>query len=129
MGDYSILPAKVLRTGQELHQLIDENKEKFLGRNVMEIFDAQLPYLPKVSTSTTKVRLQRRWFAARFYQSRRIFPSRFIRIKIFRFDCMPRTLINSQMTVMSPRLPLRLVHSRYSPGSSQIKISRPCSMH
>ena len=48
MGDYPVLPAKVLETGEELHRVIDEHKEKLLGSNVIKKFDAQLPFLPKV---------------------------------------------------------------------------------
>ena len=48
MGDYPILPAKSLETGQELHSIIDENKEKLLGKRCIEKFGGVLPYLPKV---------------------------------------------------------------------------------
>ena len=49
MGDHSVLPAKSLETGQELLSIIDENKEKLLGKRCIEKFGSVLPYLPKVS--------------------------------------------------------------------------------
>ena len=48
MGDYPVLPAKVLETGEELHKVIDENKEQLLGKNSIEKFGGVLPFLPKV---------------------------------------------------------------------------------
>ena len=48
MGDYPELPAKSLETGEELHSIIDRNKEKLLGKRCINEFGAVLPYLPKV---------------------------------------------------------------------------------
>ena len=48
MGDYPVLPAKVLETNEELRKVIDENKEQLLGKNSMEKFGGVLPFLPKV---------------------------------------------------------------------------------
>lgn len=48
MGDYPDLPAKSLETGEELHSIIDKNKEKLLGKRCIDEFGAVLPYLPKV---------------------------------------------------------------------------------
>ena len=53
MGDYPVLPAKDLRTKKTLHAVIDENKEKLLGSNIIKKFDAVLPFLPKVPASVT----------------------------------------------------------------------------
>lgn len=48
MGSKPVLPAKDLKTGEELHKIIDEHKEKLLGKKVTEKFDGVLPFLPKV---------------------------------------------------------------------------------
>lgn len=48
MGDYPVLPAKDLKTGKELHQVVDENKEQLLGSNCIEKFGGAVPFLPKV---------------------------------------------------------------------------------
>ena len=44
-----MLPAKVLKTGEELHKILDENKEGLIGVNVLKKFDGVLPFLPKVA--------------------------------------------------------------------------------
>lgn len=49
MGDYPVLPAKVLETGEELHKFIDERQEELLGKDCAEKFGGVLPFLPKVS--------------------------------------------------------------------------------
>ena len=58
-----MLPAKVLGTGQELRAVIDSDKEHLLGKRVIENFDAQLPFLPKVWSSEIRVGIQdlQRW--------------------------------------------------------------------
>ena len=48
MGDYPVLPAKSLKTGEELHTIINKNKEQLLGKRVVKEFGGVLPYLPKV---------------------------------------------------------------------------------
>jgi len=48
-----VLPAKDLTTGEGLHKIIDEHKEKLLGRKVTEKFDGVLPFLPKVDDNRT----------------------------------------------------------------------------
>lgn len=47
-GDYPDFPARKLDTGELLRDVLDANKEQLLGTKVIEKFDAQLPYLPKV---------------------------------------------------------------------------------
>jgi len=47
-GPKPVLPAKDLKTGEELHKIIDEHKEELLGKKVTEKFDGVLPFLPKV---------------------------------------------------------------------------------
>ena len=48
MGDYPILPAKVLKTGEELRKVVDDNTELLLGRQSISKFGKQVPFLPKV---------------------------------------------------------------------------------
>ena len=50
MGDYPVLPAKDLKTGEELRKVLDDNKEKLIGKKCLQKFDGVLPFLPKVST-------------------------------------------------------------------------------
>ena len=38
MGDYPVLPDKILEAGEELHKVIDENQEQLLGKNCIEKF-------------------------------------------------------------------------------------------
>ena len=47
-GPKPVLPAKDLKTGEELHKIIDEHKEKLLGKKVTQKFDGVLPFLPSV---------------------------------------------------------------------------------
>lgn len=47
-GDYPAFPARVLETGEELAEVLQRNKDALLGKKVIENFDAQLPFLPKV---------------------------------------------------------------------------------
>ncbi|KAL8897612.1 MAG: hypothetical protein Q9207_007128 [Kuettlingeria erythrocarpa] len=58
MGDYPVLPAKELKTGKELHQIVDENKEQLLGRNGIDKFDGVLPFLPKILSIAKALPLQ-----------------------------------------------------------------------
>ena len=58
MGDYPVLPAKVLQTGEELHSIIEANKELLLGPTVVNKFDAQLPFLPKILSIAKALPLQ-----------------------------------------------------------------------
>ncbi|MCJ1248844.1 hypothetical protein MMC30_006065 [Trapelia coarctata] len=58
MGDYPELPAKSLETGEELHSIIDKNKEKLLGKRCIDKFGAVLPYLPKVLSIQKALPLQ-----------------------------------------------------------------------
>lgn len=48
MGDYPPLPAKSLSTGEELQTIIEQKKEKLLGKNCIEKLGVALPFLPKV---------------------------------------------------------------------------------
>lgn len=58
MGDYPVLPAKDLKTGEELHTIVDENKEQLLGRSCMEKFGGVVPFLPKILSIAKALPLQ-----------------------------------------------------------------------
>lgn len=58
MGDYPVQPAKSLKTGEELHQIVDEDKEGLLGKNIMEKFGGVLPFLPKILSIEKALELQ-----------------------------------------------------------------------
>lgn len=58
MGDYPVQPAKILKTGEELHKVIDDNKEALLGKNCMEKFGGVLPFLPKILSINKALELQ-----------------------------------------------------------------------
>lgn len=48
-GDYPDFPARVLETGELLADVLKRDQETLLGKKVIQNFDAQLPFLPKVS--------------------------------------------------------------------------------
>ncbi|MCJ1305680.1 hypothetical protein MMC08_008496 [Hypocenomyce scalaris] len=58
MGDYPELPAKILETGEELHRVIEDNKEQLLGQNCIRKFGVVLPYLPKILSIQKALPLQ-----------------------------------------------------------------------
>ena len=58
MGDYPVQPAKSLKTGEDLHKIVDEDKEGLLGKNVMEKFGGVLPFLPKILSIEKALELQ-----------------------------------------------------------------------
>ena len=58
MGDYPVLPAKMLKTGEELHKVIDSDKEGLLGKKCMEKFGGVLPFLPKILSIAKALTLQ-----------------------------------------------------------------------
>lgn len=49
LGDYPSLSAKSSSTGEELNAIIDKNSDKLLGKNCIQKFGKELPFLPKVS--------------------------------------------------------------------------------
>lgn len=51
MGTYPTTPSLVLSSGQDLQEHINENKEKLIGKPILDKFGVDLPYLPKVRTS------------------------------------------------------------------------------
>lgn len=58
MGDYPVQPAKSLKTGEELHKIVDDDKEGLLGKNFMEKFGGVLPFLPKILSIQKALELQ-----------------------------------------------------------------------
>ncbi|MCJ1479515.1 hypothetical protein MMC13_008201 [Lambiella insularis] len=58
MGDYPVLSATDLKTGEELHSIIDKNKELLLGKRCIEQFGGALPYLPKILSIQKALPLQ-----------------------------------------------------------------------
>ena len=58
MGDYPVLPAKSLKSGEELQKIVDENKEQLLGRNCVEKFGGVMPFLPKILSIAKALPLQ-----------------------------------------------------------------------
>ena len=52
VGSYPTTPALVLASGEELQKYINANKEKLIGRPILEKFGVDLPYLPKVRPSS-----------------------------------------------------------------------------
>ncbi|KAL8758539.1 MAG: hypothetical protein Q9184_003892 [Pyrenodesmia sp. 2 TL-2023] len=58
MGDYPAVPAKDLKTGKELHQVVNENQEQLLGRNCIDKFGRELPFLPKILSIAKALPLQ-----------------------------------------------------------------------
>ncbi|KAJ4291269.1 hypothetical protein N0V88_006271 [Collariella sp. IMI 366227] len=57
-GDYPDFPARVLKTGEPLKNVLDKNKEKLLGKKVIEQLDCQLPFLPKILSIAKALPLQ-----------------------------------------------------------------------
>ncbi len=58
MGDYPVLPARVLKTGEELHKAVDDDKENLLGENCIKKFGGVLPFLPKILSIAKALPLQ-----------------------------------------------------------------------
>ncbi|KAI0018943.1 mannose-6-phosphate isomerase [Xylariomycetidae sp. FL0641] len=57
-GDYNDFPGRKLETGELLSDVLQKNKEKLLGKKVMEQYDGQLPYLPKILSIAKALPLQ-----------------------------------------------------------------------
>ncbi|KAI6088362.1 mannose-6-phosphate isomerase [Hypoxylon rubiginosum] len=57
-GDYPDFPARKLDTGELLADVLQRNKEQLLGKMVIEKFDSQLPYLPKILSIAKALPLQ-----------------------------------------------------------------------
>ncbi|KAI1411621.1 mannose-6-phosphate isomerase [Hypoxylon sp. FL1857] len=57
-GDYPDYPARKLDTGEPLAEVLQRNKEKLLGKKVIEKLGDQLPYLPKILSIAKALPLQ-----------------------------------------------------------------------
>ncbi|KAI8170887.1 Mannose-6-phosphate isomerase [Colletotrichum sp. SAR 10_70] len=57
-GDYPDFPARVLESQELLSDVLKKNKEKLLGKKVIEQLDGQLPYLPKILSIAKALPLQ-----------------------------------------------------------------------
>ncbi|KAK4148464.1 RmlC-like cupin domain-containing protein [Chaetomidium leptoderma] len=57
-GDYPDFPARVLKTGELLRDVLDKNKEKLLGEKVIDQLGGQLPFLPKILSIAKALPLQ-----------------------------------------------------------------------
>lgn len=58
MGDYPDLPAKSLETGEKLQTIIEQNKQKLLGKKCIDKFGGHLPFLPKILSIQKALPLQ-----------------------------------------------------------------------
>jgi hypothetical protein len=56
MGTYPTTPSLALGTGEDLQKHINANKEKLIGKPILNKFGADLPYLPKVKHPSTSAR-------------------------------------------------------------------------
>lgn len=57
-GDYPDFPARVLETDEPLADVLQKHKHTLLGNKVVEQFDAQLPFLPKILSIAKALPLQ-----------------------------------------------------------------------
>ena len=58
MGDYPTLPSKVLKTGEDLHKVVDVHKDELLGKNCVQKFGGVIPFLPKILSIAKALALQ-----------------------------------------------------------------------
>ncbi|KAI0474925.1 mannose-6-phosphate isomerase [Xylariaceae sp. FL0804] len=57
-GDYPDFPARVKETGEPLADVLKAHQKQLLGKKVVEHFDAQLPFLPKILSIAKALPLQ-----------------------------------------------------------------------
>jgi mannose-6-phosphate isomerase len=57
-GDYPDYPAQVLKTGELLKDVLDKDREKLLGKKVIDQLGGQLPFLPKILSIAKALPLQ-----------------------------------------------------------------------
>lgn len=55
MGTYPTTPSHILSNGKDLQEHLNANKEKLIGKPILDKFGADLPYLPKVLFSTSSI--------------------------------------------------------------------------
>ena len=58
MGDYPVVPAKLLKTGEELHKAVNDGKENLLGQRCIEKSSGVVPFLPKILSIAKALPLQ-----------------------------------------------------------------------
>ncbi|KAG4031664.1 hypothetical protein MFRU_008g00290 [Monilinia fructicola] len=58
MGTYPTTPSLILSTGQDLQEHLNANKEKLIGKPILDKFGADLPYLPKILSIAKALPLQ-----------------------------------------------------------------------
>jgi mannose-6-phosphate isomerase len=57
-GDYPDFPARVLKTGELLKDVLDKDKARLLGKKVIDELGGQLPFLPKILSIAKALPLQ-----------------------------------------------------------------------
>lgn len=58
MGTYPVTPSQVLMTGENLQDVLNSNKEKLIGKSVLDKFGPDLPFLPKILSIQKALPLQ-----------------------------------------------------------------------
>lgn len=58
MGTYPELPSYSLKTGEDLQEILNKNKDKLIGKTVLDKFGADLPFLPKILSIAKALPLQ-----------------------------------------------------------------------
>jgi len=58
MGTYPTTPSYVLSTGELLQDVLNANKDKLIGKTVLDKFGADLPFLPKILSMAKALPLQ-----------------------------------------------------------------------
>ncbi|EXJ92177.1 phosphomannose isomerase type I [Capronia epimyces CBS 606.96] len=58
MGTYPELPSYSLKTGEDLQEILNKNKDKLIGKTVVDKFGANLPFLPKILSIAKALPLQ-----------------------------------------------------------------------
>ncbi|KAJ8062525.1 hypothetical protein OCU04_009053 [Sclerotinia nivalis] len=58
IGTYSTTPSPILSNGKDLQEHLNANKEKLIGKPILDKFGADLPYLPKILSIAKALPLQ-----------------------------------------------------------------------
>jgi mannose-6-phosphate isomerase len=58
MGTYPELPSYSLETGEDLQDILNDNKENLIGQSVLDKFGEDLPFLPKILSISKALTLQ-----------------------------------------------------------------------
>lgn len=58
MGTYPTTPSLVLETGEDLQKHLNANKDKLIGKSILNKFGTDLPYLPKILSIAKALPLQ-----------------------------------------------------------------------